>query len=206
VHQKGGFGRKINKETLIYHREQWIKRVAKRREEADNITALQMAGLSYPIPTTKQGAEEMNINNNKALLAYVETLPNILKYAYDKARPMWDSGITADMNQGAYDVIDVLIHILIHLSSWLPQNHFDGMSAEEHFRNYIQSRYAWHRALAEPDGIGSGGTIVGTLVAGGVLADLENAVSELVYALTIESEDFEFDKWQRAWKEVETIC
>jgi hypothetical protein len=55
-----------------------------------------------------------------------------------------------------------------------PPNHFDGKRASRYMNDHLAARYVWHRALAEPAGWGTGGTIVRIEAAHGVMQDAEN--------------------------------
>ncbi len=113
---------------------------------------------------------------------YIEDLPNVLADAYSQARPGW-SGNTIEMNRATYSVIEVVKKMWLTLARAFPDRHFDGQTPEGFLEKFISQRYAWHRALAEPHGPGTGGTIVSQLVNGGVLRDLETAVLDTVKAI-----------------------
>ena len=198
---KGGFGRKLDSKLVIEYRDDWLQRVIIRRNKADELAALRMAGSVVTVPTTEDEAEALMIPADEALVAYVNSLPSVLNKAYTIARPRWDSGVTAEMIEGSYDVIDVVIQMLAHLASWFPQNHFDDKPAPEYFSQFVSTRFSWHRALAEPDGIGTGGTIVGPFAAAAVLGDTERAASEMVTALLWGREGFSLKAWRREWEQ-----
>jgi len=68
-------------------------------------------------------------------------------------------------------------------------------------RDYLLQTSIRLCALAEPEGIGTGGTIVGPIAAGAVLDDLKRAVDEMVTALLWEREGFSLTAWRRAWEQ-----
>lgn len=194
----GGFGRKLNAGVSHYKRD-WVERVAFRRNKADEIAALRMAGLYENVPTTEQEAEARDIPSGQALVEYINRLPDALAEGYALAAPRWDSGVTSDMIGATYDLIDVVSQMLVHLASWYPPNHFGGKLPAEYFSKFLSSRFMWHRAVCEPEGAGMGGTQVGPIAAGGVLDDVERAVDEMVSWLTMH-EDFDLESWRRRWQ------
>lgn len=195
----GGFGRKLNAASVRKYRDDWYARIQERKNKVDAIVVSRMAGSSEHYSTSADEAENLKIPADKSLLEYVNMLPSMLSDAYKVAIPEWNTGITSKMNQATYDVIDVVKGILIHLAGWFPKNHFHSESASEYFSKYISARYEWHRALAEPQGQGTGGTIVGTIAAGGVLNDAETAVEDLVSSLLWGSEGFSLKNWRNDW-------
>ncbi len=70
---KGGFGRKLNAELVIKYRSEWLVRVRKRRDEADQNAISRVSGrkrITHPIGTIEYSEER-----NDAILEYVNSLP-----------------------------------------------------------------------------------------------------------------------------------
>jgi hypothetical protein len=106
------------------------------------------------------------------------------------------------MQQASYNLIECLRTVWLHLSEGFPDRHFRNKPADEYIDCYIQSRFAWYRALSEPDGSGTGGTIVNQLAAGSVIRDLQTVIEQTVYAL--RGFDYPADcreAWLRRWRE-----
>ena len=119
------------------------------------------------------------------------------------AQTKWDTGITATMNQGNYDMVDFYEEVLIELSTFYPKQHFDNKNPKKYFSEHISSRFLWHRLVLEPSGVGTGGTIVSTMTGGCVMSDLKEMVLDLVNALVFPydiDEKFNFKKWRDEWK------
>jgi hypothetical protein len=149
---RGGFSRRLRAEEVIRYRDDWLERVQRRRDLADEIAALKQAGAAGTrVPTTSDEAVELLVPADDALLSYVSTLPAILATAYAKAQPRWHTGITPEMSEATSEVIDVLQQVWVHLASWFPPNHFGAKPAAEYFNDYIALRFAWQRALQEPE-------------------------------------------------------
>lgn len=207
---RGGFDRKLEAEQVRTYRDDWLSRVTKRRDTADalasskglteNVGSLTAELPPFQIEARGSSRHPDNRWTSRELLAYVCSLPAVLREARGRAQPRWDSGVTAEMNQASYDVVDVLEQILVHLESWYPEDHFGGKSAADYFNELIASRFTWHRAHLEPDGAGSGGTIVGTQTGASVMSDLESMVEDMVCSLMGMHDDFSFKGWKLEWR------
>jgi hypothetical protein len=133
--------------------------------------------------------------------AYIESVPGILAEVCNLVRRDWNEGPTVDIVRAAYTITEVLTDIWLRLSTAFPDGHFQDLSPEEYLHNYLQQRYGWHRAMAEPHGYGTGGTVVGILVSRGVLRDLEGVVIDTRNALKGMAERVsERDAWMLRWK------
>jgi hypothetical protein len=195
---RGGFGRPLGRLEVTRYRDDWLRRVILRREHADELAALRMAG-GPQIPTTEEEAEALSISADQALVDYVEQLPEVLVQACSRSRPLWESGSPVDSVRGTYDVIDVVREVLVHLASWYPKDHFGDQPPAEYFSQFVAARFEWHRAVLEPHG--RGGTIVGPIAAANVLADLQRAVVDLVSALLDFTQGFALKKWKHRWED-----
>lgn len=131
---------------------------------------------------------------------FIKGLPALRRAAHENARELWDGGVTAEMRQGSYDYIDSLQDIWVRLARFYPPNHFGGVEPREYINKYTQDRFSYHRASLEPEGPGTGGTIVGVMAGGGVIEDLEKMIEETVCTLSLNSEPFDYQSWQRDWK------
>ena len=59
------------------------------------------------------------------------------------AQTKWDTGITAVMNQGNYDMVDFYEEILIELSTFYPKGHFNNQTPKNYFSELISSRFIY---------------------------------------------------------------
>ena len=203
---KGGFGRKLDAQQVVRYLHDWRKRVANRRDLADPLASARAVGLSLRsfAETTSdasppQGPIEPETRSSD-LFKYINALPTIRREAYAKARPLWDTGVTANMMQGSYDVIDVLEQILTHLASWHSRRPFGEMDAKDYMNAMTASRFEWHRARLEPEGPGTSGTMIGPMAAGAVMGDLERMVVEMVSPLIMDEAAFDFASWAADWQ------
>jgi hypothetical protein len=180
--QRGGFGRKLSASEIRRYRDEWLKRIIERRAKADQIAAARGGGGDV-LPQLNATPTEWRRPPELLLKGYVRNLPDVRKDAYASVRKLWSSPNTHDMVQGCYTVTDVMEQVWCHLASWFPPRHFGGQPPDKYINDYLATRHAWHRALAEPRGQGSGGTIVRIEAAHGVMSDAENMIRETVEAL-----------------------
>lgn len=105
------------------------------------------------------------------------------------------------MVEGNGDVIEALVQMLVELAAYYRPNPFDSRSREDYFQEKVGSLASWHSSYLEPDGRGTGGTIVIVMTGGQVISDLEKMVEDMVMSLTSFRNDFNFQEWCRAWKD-----
>ena len=206
---KGGFGRKLDAHQVIKYQTEWIERVRKRKEKADEIASIQSVTGS-----TKNIVVE-DFGNDFFLTSKVHDDPKILKEYLGKiliinkaqliiAQTKWDTGITATMNLGNYNMIDFYEEVLIELSTFYPKGHFNKPNLKEYFSELISNRFLWHRLVLESDGVGNNGTIVSILAGGNVMEDLKNMVIDMVIPLFDSyqlDEQIDFNNWKAEWLE-----
>lgn len=135
------------------------------------------------------------------LISLIESLPSRRLAEYRIAQPMWDTGVTAQMVDGNNQVIDALKDILIEFARFYPEATFGQTNAKDYFESTIQDLRRWHRDLVEPDGPGTGGTIVYIMTGGEVISSLEKMIAEMVQALTSGRDDFNFHAWRSQWSD-----
>jgi hypothetical protein len=189
---KGGFARKLDAAQVAIYRDDWVKRVAKRRDRVDEIEARGMAHLTAPAlaPLTMEPSLACRIG----LEEYVDTMPDIRRAAYDAAREGW-SASNAEQAEAYSQVIEVMRRMLVALTKFYPEGQFE--SADELVDSMIENAFRWHlnsaRALGYP---GSG---VGVRSGRRVLADVERFVEQLVKALGALNEK-ETSRWLERWR------
>lgn len=195
----GGFGRKLNAELVVKYRQEWLVRVVQRRDAADRAALEKMVG---PAAVAARGlVETLPYSPERAdtILAYVESLPDIRAGLRRTAQAQWDTGVTATMVQASYDYIDALQAVLITLASFYPGGSF-GDDPHRFFSEIVASRFLWHRAYAEPDGPGTGGTIVNVVCSGNVVDDVEKMVENVALSLVGYDDRFDWKGWRSRWR------
>jgi hypothetical protein len=181
--------------VVIKYRNEWFRRVAQRRDDADQFAVSKMLG-----EITMEKTKEKKTLSRDNLYAYLDSIPDIRKALDEKAKPEWDSGVTARMNQATYDYIDGLQGVLVGLAKYYSLDAFDGEEPHEFFSEIISSRFRWHWAHADPKGRGTGGTIARTICGGSVLTDIENMVVDMVLSLIDCSDEYSWKYWKRKWE------
>lgn len=207
---KGGFGRKLDANQIIKYRNEWLDRVKNRKTKADEIASVQT--VTGSTKTVIVHTETINIDED--FLNYkTHDDPNILKEYLDKiliihqaqltiAQTKWDTGVTAFMNQGNYDMIDFYEEVLIELSTFYPKGHFNNQTPNNYFSELISSKFLWHRLVLEPEGAGTGGTIVSIMTGGQVRNDLKKMIVDMVNSLLFPYEidkQIDLNNWREEW-------
>lgn len=191
---RGGFGKHLTAPVVAKYRDEWLQRVVWRRDEADRFAMSQMANSA-----TAHDRPGRQAPTDRALFAYLDSIPEIKKALLVKAQPEWDSGVTARMVQASYDYVDGLQGVLIGLAGYYSPEAFDGEDPHKFFSDIISSRFRWHRAHAEPKGPGTGGTVVGTVCGGAVSADVEHMIVDMVMSLLDYTDEYSWKDWMRRW-------
>jgi hypothetical protein len=196
---RGGFGKHLLATEVTIYRDEWLKDVQTRRERANELASIRMAGATPHKSNQPEDDEEeaRMIAADPALTAYALGIPSVIKAAHERVRPRFDSGITTEMVLGIAELLDVAESIWIHLARWFPPGHFGGHDPAAFINEYRGHRIAWHRALQEPDGPGTGGTMLRYTVPGAALSDLEDAIAETVMALLEGHEGFSWRQWSK---------
>ncbi len=192
---QGGFGRKLNAALVTRYRDEWFERVKARRAKADEQAVKRQVGPPVKDPI----ADAQAFVPREAPLAYINSLPTFRAELRKHAQPEWDSGVTMRMVIASHEYIDALQGILVNLAQYYSPQQFGGKSPQEFFAEAIASRFSWHRTHAEPDGPGTGGTIVNVVCAGNVMADVERMVEEFAMSLAGYNDSFDWKRWPERW-------
>jgi len=134
---------------------------------------------------------------NTLMMDYVKSLPSRRREAYQRARPEWDSGVTARMVNATYAVNNGLLEMLIDLSSCYPRENFGDLVAKEFWHDFIRLRYSIQRERLAKEG--EAGTIVNVLATGRVMDDLEQMIAYMVSSITNRNNEFDYDSWYKDW-------
>lgn len=191
---RGGFGRRLSAIEIERYRDDWIVRVAERRQKADELSIIAMAQLKEPPPS------RTHPDFIAPPLTFVFALPSLRRVAIERVEPGW-SGSTAEMRAASQQYVDALQAVLIALASYLPSSEVEGSEPRKYFSKHIAERLAFHRREAEPDGPGTGGSIVSVEAWGAVISDVESLVEKLVMKLAARDKELDFARWKREWDE-----
>lgn len=204
---KGGFGRKLEANQITKYRNEWIERVKLRKTKADEIASIQtVTGSNEAIIVTNAFEGDFldykTYDDPDLLKDYLDKILLVNQVQLTIAQTKWDTGITAVMNQGNYDMIDFYEEVLIELSTFYPNGHFNKKTPKEYFSELISSRFLWHRLVLEPEGAGTGGTIVSTMTGGYVMKDLMKMIVDIVNSLLFPyeiDEQIDLSNWREEW-------
>jgi len=185
---RGGFSNK--------YRVDWAARVKTRRAKAD---AIALSQVSSDVRQVLGSSIDRDVPSDDIKLAYVESLPALRDRLIIKAQPEWDSGITAKVVQSTYQYVEDMKAILVQLANMYSTRCFDGRTPQQFVSDSVSERYAWHRAISQPDGPGSGGSIVNITIGGRVRSDLEKMVEEMAMEIVGYDDRFEWRKWAALW-------
>lgn len=195
----GGFGRKLTDTLVNKYRDEWLARVIQRRDAADRAAVEKMVGPAVAASGGPVATVPYSKDRADAILAYVQSLPDLRAGLRKKAQSGWDTGVTATMVQASYDYIDALQSVLVTLTGFYPPGSF-GDDAHRFFSQMIASRFRWHRAHSEPHGPGTGGTIVNVICSGNVVDDVEKMVEDIAHSLVGYDDRFDWRGWPSRWR------
>ncbi len=169
----------------------------RRRDAASERTATAVA--------SQTPAEEFarRYTDQPSHIRFIKALPKLRAVVYENAQEGWDTGVTADMREASYDVIDFLEFAWLRLAEFYPPKHFGNQDARAFIRTHIRDRFAYHWAKHEPGGPGTGGTIVGILTGGDVIKDMEDMIADTVGALFMYDDGFDYEAWRSEWRRAE---
>ena len=204
---KGGFGRKLNSGVVTKYRDEWLKTVTFRRNSANEMAIrgqvgeFSMSQKIVPKPRVEfQGAEIKDYPD-----AYINSLPDfrlaLLRETKREREELGETTLAIVQTNDSY--IDALTGILVTLATnyYVPEC-FGNQSAQEFFSEIISSRYRLYSVIAEPDGPGTGGTIVPIKKQSSLIADIEKLVEMLVEGNWAERYS-EYEDWRKRWRREE---
>ena len=202
THVKGGFGRQLTPDLVIKYRDEWIDRVRTRRNTADKLALKMQLGDQSPGEQVEEPDNSFLEPNElkKPPMDYINALPEVKAALLAQAQPRWSNPNTCEMARASYDYIDSLTGILVTLSNYYSTHQFGNQPPQEFFSEIISSRFKWHRAVEEPHGPGTGGTIISTIVPAKVMAEVEKMVEDMVMALVGYSTSFDWREWSKRWR------
>ena len=138
-------------------------------------------------------------------VAYINSLPAFRLAFLEQIQPRLDTGITSEMAGGFRDYIEALTTILVTLAGYYSPKHFEEQTPQEFISDIIDCRFRWHYTIIEPDGPGTGGTMVIVLVPERVASDMELMVEDMVFSLVGLGDDFDFGAWRKSWRSNEDV-
>lgn len=207
AHVRGGFGRKLTPTDIKNHKDKWLKNIAFRRKSAKEMA---ISGRVGEFSMGQQIGAKSRVKFQKTPVkdypdAYINSLPDfrlaLLRETRRQREELGESTLTIVQTNTGY--IDALTGILVTLAAdyYVPEC-FGNQSPQEFFSEIISSRYRLYSIIAEPDGPGTGGTIVPIRKQSSLIADVEKLVEILVEG-NWEERYSEYEDWQKRWRSEE---
>lgn len=130
---------------------------------------------------------------NEAHVRLVRHLPDMKAVAYQSSLQGWDTGVTFDMKEANYDLVDFLEFAWLRLAEFYPRNHFQTSSLRGYIEARIRTSFTFHWAKNEPAGPGSGGTIAGVSTGLAVIDELDDLIVDLAQTLFFDNQFLNFE-------------
>ncbi len=138
-------------------------------------------------------------HEDPANLEFIRSLPTLRVDVYDRAGEKWNTGITSEMHAGNRLVIDFLKDAFVRLAAFYPERRFEDRDPQAFIDDYVTARGEHHNTTLQQGG--AGGTLLGVMVGGAVMADLEDSVSALVAGLAGTTDALQYALWKTAWEQ-----
>ncbi len=202
---KGGFGRKLSSSVVTQYRDEWLKDVTARRDSANKKDVERQIGkinTSQPL-RTKPRIKVRRTTFTEPPIDYIDCLPEFKSNLLQKINKRKSKGSTLDIVQANSEYIDALIGILVTLASYYSPECFGDQSPQEFFSEIISSRFPLHRIIAEPDGRGTGGTIVSIRCTSSVITDVEKMIEDMISGLLWPKSEYDDEDWLKRWRKAE---
>lgn len=143
AHVTGGFARQLSKDSIRKYRDEWLIRVKRRRDAADElVVSLAIVESQAVLIESKKGM------NSAALKAFIAHLPNALRSLYESEQTNFDTGITGGMVQAISRISDALEKTWLLLVEDYPVAHFGENHHHQYISAYRAGRGDFHWALA----------------------------------------------------------
>lgn len=202
---KGGIGRGLDAVQVKMYRDDWIERVQKRRDKADELASIEMVtGIELESEKIQKPIEDFlhykTINNPNLLESYLKKLLSVHKVQLAIAQSKIDECVTVFMLEGSNDMIDFYHKALIELATFFPKYHFNDLHPKTFFNQMTSDRFNWHGLMINPTGEELIGTTALVSINLGVMLDLKNMIVEVVSALLYPNHDDNYiNNWKEEW-------
>ena len=195
---RGGFARKLRAPLVRRYRDEWVASVEKRRGAIDDLLVAKAAGISvahrsFVEPTGLTGWQP-------ELAAYLDSLPELLTAAVRTSQSGRNTGVTQRMVEASLDLADVLERVWLRLTGFYREDHF-GPNPGSVLNDRVARHLAWTRLLIEPNGPGSAGTIISTILSAEAATVTAQAVEETARALmTADADSEDIGHLRQRWR------
>lgn len=199
AHTTSSMAQNLTPSLIKKYKKEWLKLVAERRANYANLLGNnEVKSNSEVLPPFVY--REISTNQD-FLVALLERILTIHKAEKLKAKAMRDSGITSEMINAGYNLIDFYESVFLELASYYPPQCFEGTHPALEISNIISSKFKINRIINEINYIGSSGGMLSTIVSGHVAAEVEQLIESMVSAVGYQIQNDEFDilVWRKKW-------
>jgi hypothetical protein len=189
---KGGFGRQLSAGEIRQYRDDWLSRVASQRANADELASIAMAKLAVPPPS------HPHRNFVEPPLPFIFALPAVRRSAIAHVQAR-DATSTVAMREASQEYVEAMKAIAIALAAYLPSSEPEAVNPRDYFDDRVHSLLSIHWQRLEPDGLGTGGSVVSVEAWAAVASDIDDAVSDLVHKLSRWDSKINFAQWSDEW-------
>lgn len=202
---KGGFGRKLSSSLVTRYRDEWLKDVVSRRDSGNKKDVERQAGkiITNEQSRTKPRRKVRRTTLTEPPLDYIDCLPEFRLNLLRKINKRKSNGSTLDIVQANSEYIDALTGILETLAKYYSPECFEGLSPQNFFAEMIFSRFRLHSVIAEPEGPGTGGTIISIRCTNSVITDVEKMIEDMILGLLWPKSEYDEEDWQKRWRNTE---
>lgn len=137
--------------------------------------------------------------------AIIERLPSRLQgnYAQNTAGL---GGNTKEMNEAAMNIVCGLKDMWVDVVRTGLSPHAFDHAPDAWINSYVELQWQLYRVLNEPDGPGTGGTIVGQLAVGELIEDLRRLIERTVKIVMLtDKRATEYEAWEVRWNSVQFV-
>ncbi|HWZ22027.1 MAG TPA: HNH endonuclease signature motif containing protein [Cytophagaceae bacterium] len=192
AHIVGGSGKKLNSSQVIKYRDEWIMRVKKRRDAADELASVKSVGNANAGIYYKE--------NFDSLEWYLSELTRMKKITIGRAKIRWASGISMEVKMGIYEVIDFYQEALVELATYYPENHFTENDLKNYINEIIANSFQWHRAISDTYSKDEWkGTMFDQSIAYEAMEETEGRIIDMVRHLSMRC-NINYNEWEKDWK------
>lgn len=208
AHKKGSVTRGMSPKFITLTRDKWHESVAWRRKEADerDVERRVRNNSRSSQPKVKSQNKNQHIQLREFPTAYIKSLPKFKSDLLQQIKHQKSNGTTLDIIEVNTHYENSLRGILVTLASFYSPEYFKDQTPQEFFSDIISARYRLHRIIAEPDGPGTGGTIMRICIGVECIKDIEYLIEAMVYGLMYPKgayDDIDYYDWQKLWRDSE---
>lgn len=206
----GGVTRKPDSQFVTLCRDKWLEDVGSRRNEANKKDVERQVGKKGKgkQPKATPQNKDQHAQLSEFPYGYIKSLPKFKSDLLLHIKQQKSGGTTPDIIEANEHYANALKGILVTLATFYSPEYFKDQSPQEFFSEIISERDRFHTMIAEPNGVGTGGTIRGINHGHLRINDIENLIEAMVYGLLYPKgsyDDIDYDDWQKLWRNLDMV-